>query len=153
MDVTFIHELLHSEHKLINLNEPEWMRYFHLLSQYPRFTTPSPISSPDGLNFTSNKFLEMPFYDKQFLDKNTIWTQPLFPLKYLNFSSQSGDNNYFPHCLSYEALLKRGQIESTTTGKSKEARWKAIQRRKQDNERKRKPSWQYTDLRAVFNQR
>ena len=166
MDPKFSHDL-HKRprtHELSNLNTPEWAKYYSgnlPNSRVRRYTTPNPI--PSGINISVERVIEMPPYDKNFLDKDTVWSTPLFPVIVDESESpERGNGNggssvrvrntrfggagsgseviSFPPCLSYESLLESGQ------GPAESRRWPT-----KDNIVK--PQWHYKDLRPVFNQR
>lgn len=48
--------------------------------QHPRRVTTPPFFPDGGLNFTNTRVIEMPPYQRDFLDKNTIWREPLFQI-------------------------------------------------------------------------
>lgn len=86
LDIKFVHDLTNENlpHP-VHINAPPW-HPSHIstyegkqpfMYQQRKFTTP-PVFPEDGLNFTGPRVIEMPPYHMSFLDKNTIWRQPLF---------------------------------------------------------------------------
>jgi hypothetical protein len=121
---------------------------------YPKVTLPPKF--PFGSNYSSEKVIEMPLYETNFLDKDTIWKQPLFHV----VQSDRSESNYllswdetqptltsFPSdnkCLSYQTLMSASN--SQTSGVPPTDR----NSKKVDEE---KPSWNFKDLRLYFNKR
>lgn len=155
MDVKFSHDLSHSKRNRKNdyssLNTPEWAVHRQEESERKRYTTPNPLLN--GLKFTAQRTLEIPPYEGMILDKETIWSQPLFPLNTSrNVSSKNILNGRIPNvrnadmrtraplpCLSYEALA---EVMDDS------ARYPFPGSRKLP-----RPQWHYKDLRPVFNRR
>jgi len=174
MDIQFTHDLNHpkssiNRHDFSSLNTPEWATRRRVVnSRGRRYTTPNPVEH--GLKFTSQRVLEMPPYDQddKILDKDTVWTQPLFPLvldendisqRRLggggSVSAMSGrsrgnvklktgglSSSYATSdpvpCFSYDTL---GESQDGFVGIGKGRRkWP-------------RPEWHYKDLRPVFNPR
>jgi hypothetical protein len=154
MDIKFSHDLLHSKSPHKNdysaLNMPEWATHPKVNHRGRRYTTPNPLLN--GLRFTAQRTLEMPPYGDIILDKETVWTQPLFPFvsegtsagvlssggRMPNVRHTEGRSGDPVPCFSYEALA-----ETHDFGRS-------------PFESKRKyprPEWDYKDLRPVFNRR
>ncbi|CAG7824477.1 unnamed protein product [Allacma fusca] len=126
-----------------HLNSPDWFTMhspdaFRKYRYHNRKLMYQVNTHPTGLNFTSDRLIEMPPYETDFLDKDTIWTQPLFSV----VSSESDlSSSISTPCLSYEFLSR-----SSDTPLNKATRT-------QPASSYPKPDWQYKDLRSVFNQR
>lgn len=149
LDVKFVHELQRETFEApFPVNSlPEWhpdhsshaenRRRFYLRRPTipPRF--------PVGKNFSGDKVLEMPVYEYNFLDIDTIWRQPLFPIVLSASESSSFRSSKYPtsseqpnKCLSYQTLMN--------------AAGSSVSPLSQEDE---KPSWNFKDLRAYFNRR
>jgi hypothetical protein len=159
LDLKFAHELQKENIPkpfLVN-TLPEWhpdhdshtanRRRFY----YPKRIT-IPPKFPIGSNYTKEKILEMPLYKVNFLDIDTIWKQPLFPLIQSESSESSSlfSSKYFSSlqtspsrpnkCLSYQTLMSAAQRASIST----------LQTQPPSTE---KLGWQFKDLRMYFNRR
>lgn len=115
---------------------------------YPKVTLPPKY--PFGVNFTSKKVIEMPLYEMRFLDKDTIWRQPLFPVvqsgrietSSLYSLGSSGDLSDST-CLSYQTLMRASRPSSSAL---------PFPAKFMDKDRNR-PKWQFKDIRPYFNRR
>jgi hypothetical protein len=151
-------EFSHALHKpprgqeLAHINTPDWAKTHpsHLSgTRVRRYTT----AQPSGINSSYERIIELPpTYEQNDLDKESIWTQPLFPLMPVGEDAGGGGGRSrstrfgggvggsreelsFPPCYSYEALLE------------------SRSRRRTKDKPSKPPQWHYKDLRPVFNER
>ncbi|CAL8102242.1 unnamed protein product [Orchesella dallaii] len=186
LDIKFVHDLINENlpHP-VHINAPPWhsshishfadKQRFH----YPRVTIP-PIFYKHGLNFTSSRVIEMPPYHLKFLDKDTIWREPLFSIGQSESSIMSS-NSYVPYKKvgnvggsvgkrsHHQQPRPNEQVPSTETNTESGAydyddqqgngecwSYEALSSTSATfttDSSKIKPPWHFKDLRAYFNQR
>lgn len=142
----------------------------------PRKVTTPPIFPSNGLNFTSSRVIEMPPYQMDFLDKNTIWREPLFSVGPTQSSILSGGSptptapstskkEWVSHQLpssresrseSISAYFDMNNDLSSTKANAECWSYHALSSTSATyttDPNKVKPPWHFKDLRAYFNQR
>jgi len=162
MDPKFTHDLHERPpgNVLSSLNAPEWAKvtyeqdYAIPSHRVRRYTTPNPL--PSGINISVERIIQMPpRNDQNYVDKDTLWKTPLFPViteesqasssgstgnsgrtRTTRFGGAGSGSDSYPQCLSYEALMLEAGSEHRRV-----------------KEQVSKPHWDYKDLRPVFNQR
>ncbi|ODN04176.1 Cubilin [Orchesella cincta] len=182
LDIKFVHDLINENlpHP-VHVNAPPWhpshISHFEDKKrfQYRRVTIP-PVFNKDGLNFTATRVIEMPPYQLKFLDKDTIWREPLFSIGESESSIMSSDS-YVPNKNSgsgggvgkrshhQEPPTPNEQVPSTETNTESGAyddgvgecwSYQALSSTSATfttDSSKIKPPWHFKDLRAYFNQR
>ena len=127
-----------------HLNSPDWFappppasakKYGYLYVRKYKF------NGPPGLNFTSRRPMEIPEYEGGFVDRDTVWREPLFPI--VSSQNELSSSTFSPPCLSYEYLSS-----SSTAHVPRGQKYRAG-----ITDFPKGPNWQYKDLRGVFNQR
>lgn len=171
LDVKFAHQFIKDGiHGPVHVNSPDWHpAHINNVIGSQQFNVPRVTAIPkfpSGLNFSdqANQAVEMPTYDLEFMDKETIWEQPLFFManqtngpftsRYYNhkrrrfikkFKSKTNTNGAHYSCVSYETLNSSpaSSLFSFASGlKSNHY-----------NETHERPTWEFKDLRPYFNHR
>lgn len=190
LDIKFVHDLTNENlPRPIHVNAPSWhpshistyegkQPFLSFRQHYNKFTTPPVFPAEDGFNFTESRVIEMPPYHMNFLDKDTIWREPLFHVK-----SSVNDRQPILPTLSYKVTPKSFPTTSTETGgirssspgfkSSRESRsessyyfnggyggecwsYQALSSTSSSfttDSSRLKPPWHFKDLRSYFNQR